>query len=70
MTSCRSSGRDVVGGADLPSIRVITTRRSLAPSSLTRRPLGVSCETLSAAVVYEVGGLWAYFVHLHTQSEV
>jgi hypothetical protein len=47
----RARGRDVVGGTNAPSIRAITARRSLAPSSCTRRPVGVTHATLSVAVV-------------------
>jgi hypothetical protein len=39
-----SPGRAVVGGTNASPIRPITGRRSLPPSSSTRRPLGVSYE--------------------------
>ena len=37
-------GRDVVGGTNAPSIRPITGRRLLFPSSSTRRSVSVSYE--------------------------
>jgi hypothetical protein len=44
------------------SIRSITDRPSLAPSSSTRRPMGASCEALSAALECAVGERRAYHV--------
>src|SRR4029450_3422771 len=44
------------------SIRSITDRPSLAPSSCARRPVGVACATLSAGVVCPVGERRVYHV--------
>src|SRR2546430_274967 len=45
----------------IPS-RPLTGRRSLAPSSLTRCPLGFSCESLSRVAEARTGGRRAYHV--------
>src|SRR5689334_15202012 len=44
------------------SIRSITDRRSLAPSSYARRPVGVACAMLSAGVACPVGERRVYHV--------
>src|SRR5436305_673713 len=53
---CPLSGR-VISPVGSTLIRSVTDRRSLPPSSSTRRPIGSSCESLSLA-----GGRRAYHV--------
>jgi hypothetical protein len=62
MKDPREVGRLSPRGDVATPIRSITDRPSLAPSSSTRRPVGVSRETLSAGVACPVGERRVYHV--------